>query len=131
MTDEEKKAVEYFDYQIEIAKQEIEKHKKDEFKGCGTLEDVAKMRYCNLIIIKNLIEKQKRRIDELENHIYYKNCLACGKEFKAKRSDAKYCVCCSKFVSNRNYYLNLTEEQKAKRREQAKLSMRKLRKKRE
>ena len=71
-----------------------------------------------------------KRIDELENHIYYKNCIACGKEFKAKRKDAKYCVYCSKSVANRAYYLSLTEEQKQKRREQAKMSMRKLRAKR-
>lgn len=72
-------------------------------------------------------EKQEKRIDELENHIHYKTCKACGKEFRAKRSDAKYCTYCSKFINNRNYYLALTEEQKAKRREQAKQSMRKLR----
>ena len=79
-------------------------------------------------LIKENIEF-KKRIDELENHIHYKKCDACSKEFKSKRSNARYCKECSKKINNKNYYLGLTEEQKAKRREQAKLSMRKLRKK--
>ncbi len=131
LSKEKQEAIEYFDYQIELAKKEIEKHKEDEFKGIGTDEDIAKMRYCNLVEIKNLIEKLQKENDELKNHIHYKKCLACGNEFKAKRKDAKYCIYCSKFVANRNYYMNLTEEQKEKRREQAKLSMRKLRAKNE
>lgn len=63
----------------------------------------------------------------LKNHVHYKNCIACGKEFKSKRDDAKYCIKCSKQIANKNYIANLTEEQKLKRREQAKLAMRKLR----
>lgn len=77
--------------------------------------------------IVNLIQKQEKIIDELKNHIYYKNCIACGKEFKAKRKDAKYCAYCSRSIANRAYYLSLTEKQKQKRREQAKLCMRRIR----
>ena len=79
--------------------------------------------YEKVIIIKKLLN----RIDELENHIHYKECIACGKEFKSKRKDAKYCVVCARSIANRNYYLNITEEQKQKRREQAKICMRKIR----
>ena len=77
--------------------------------------------------IATMIKKLLNKIDELKNHVHYKECMACGKEFKAKRKDAKYCVNCSKSICNRNYYLSLTEEQKLRRREQAKLSMKKLR----
>lgn len=66
MSEEEKGAIEYFDYQIELAKKEIGKHKEDEFKGNGTLEDVAKMQYCNLVKIKNLIEKLQKENAELK-----------------------------------------------------------------
>lgn len=77
--------------------------------------------------IATMINELLKRIDELENHIHYKKCVACGKEFKSKRKEAKYCAYCSKSENNRNYYLALTEEQKQKRREQAKVSMRRLR----
>ena len=63
----------------------------------------------------------------LKNHVHYKNCIACGKEFRSKRNDARYCIKCSKQIANKNYIANLTEEQKLRRREQAKLAMRKLR----
>lgn len=61
---DDKETLEYFDYQIELAKKEIEKHKEDEFKGNGTLEDIAKMQYCNLVKIKNLIEKLQKEIEK-------------------------------------------------------------------
>lgn len=78
-------------------------------------------------IILNLIEKLQKENECLKNHTHYKNCIVCGKEFKSKRNDAKYCIKCSKQIANKNYIANLTEEQKLKRREQAKLAMRKLR----
>ena len=77
-----------------------------------------------------ILSDYKRVLKEnecLKNHVHYKNCIACGKEFKSKRDDAKYCIKCSKQIANKNYIANLTEEQKLKRREQAKLAMRKLR----
>lgn len=80
--------------------------------------------------MQHILSAYKRVLKEnecLKNHIHYKNCIACGKEFKSKRDDAKYCIKCSKQIANKNYIANLTEEQKLKRREQAKLAMRKLR----
>lgn len=80
--------------------------------------------------MQHILFAYKRVLKEnecLKNHIHYKNCIACGKEFRSKRDDAKYCIKCSKQVANKNYIANLTEEQKLKRREQAKLAMRKLR----
>lgn len=80
--------------------------------------------------IQRILSDYKRVLKEnecLKNHVHYKNCIACGKEFRSKRDDAKYCIKCSKQVANKNYIANLTEEQKLKRREQAKLAMRKLR----
>lgn len=77
-----------------------------------------------------ILSDYKRVLKEnecLKNHVHYKNCIACGKEFRSKRDDAKYCIKCSKQIANKNYIANLTEEQKLKRREQAKLAMRKLR----
>lgn len=81
-------------------------------------------------ILEHILSDYKRVLKEnecLKNHVHYKNCIACGKEFKSKRDDAKYCIKCSKQIANKNYIANLTEEQKLKRREQAKLAMRKLR----
>lgn len=80
--------------------------------------------------IEHILSDYKKVLKEnecLKNHVHYKNCIACGKEFKSKRDNAKYCIKCSKQIANKNYIANLTEEQKSKRREQAKLAMRKLR----
>lgn len=80
--------------------------------------------------IEHILSDYKKVLEEnecLKNHIHYKNCIACGKEFRSKRNDARYCIKCSKQIANKNYIANLTEEQKLKRREQAKLAMRKLR----
>ena len=116
-SEEEKEAIEYIEQLLYIKKEYtyIIKVKS---------EDNTKQ---SLQTVLNLIQKQDKIIDELKNHIYYKNCIACGKEFKAKRKDAKYCAYCSRSITNRAYYLSLTEEQKQKRREQAKLCMRRIR----
>lgn len=79
--------------------------------------------------VLNLITKLQKENDILKNHVHYKKCQKCGKEFRTKRNDTKYCDECKK-DSNKEWYKNLTEEQKAKRREQAKNSMRKLRERR-
>lgn len=80
--------------------------------------------------MQHILSDYKRVLKEndcLKNHVHYKNCIACGKEFRSKRNDARYCIKCSKQIANKNYIANLTEEQKLRRREQAKLAMRKLR----
>ena len=82
--------------------------------------------------LEHILSDYKRVLKEndcLKNHVHYKYCIACGKEFRTKRSDTKYCSYCSKSVTNKIYFANLTEEQKEKRRQQSKLAMRKLRKK--
>ena len=77
--------------------------------------------------ILNLIKEQEKEIDCLKNHVHYMKCQNCGKEFRAKRSDARFCKKCAITVNNKEWYKNLTDEQKAKRREQSKIAMRKLR----
>lgn len=66
MTEEEKKAIEYWKEKLKSYKEEIKQRQNDEFKGYGTLEDVAKLKYLNLHTILNLIEKQQYRIKDLE-----------------------------------------------------------------
>lgn len=78
--------------------------------------------------ILNLITKLQKENEELKYHIHYKICKNCGEEYKSKRNDSKYCSKCARTVNNKNWYKNLTEKQKAKRREQAKFYMRKIRK---
>lgn len=78
----------------------------------------------------SLIEKQEKEIDILKNHVHYKVCENCKNEFISKRSDAKYCKECAKTVNNKEWYKNLTDEQKEKRREQSRISMRNIRERR-
>lgn len=106
---------------IELSKEEIDA-KDENITAILDIED--------LISLEHILSAYKRALKEnecLKNHVHYKNCIACGKEFKCKRDDAKYCIKCSKQIANKNYIANLAEEQKLKRREQAKLAMRKLR----
>lgn len=77
----------------------------------------------NIEILINLITKLQKE------HVHYKECQRCGKEFRAKRNDTKYCDECKKKI-NKEWYKNLTEEQKERRREQAKICMRKIRERR-
>lgn len=82
--------------------------------------------------IEHILSDYKRVLEEndcLKNHVHYKYCIACGKKIRTKRSDTKYCAYCSKSVTNKIYFANLTEEKKEKRRQQSKLAMRKLREK--
>lgn len=76
MTEEEKKAIEYWKEKLKSYKEEIKQRQNDEFKGYGTLEDVAKLKYCNLHTILNLIEKQQYRIKDLEQKLNAKEILS-------------------------------------------------------
>lgn len=93
------------------------------------LENIEKLTPYGRKAIKYWVNKLQKENDILKNHIHYKKCQKCGKEFRTKRSDTKYCNECKKDI-NKEWYKNLTEEQKNKRREQSKISMRKIRKER-
>ena len=96
-----------------------------------TAISIMTMKQPMIVLFLSILSDYKRVLKEndcLKNHVHYKKCIACGKEFRSKRSDAKYCTNCSKSVSNKNYFAHLTEEQKEKRREKVKLAMRKMRK---
>lgn len=83
----------------------------------------------NIEKLLNMIKEQEKEIDILKNKVHYKKCEKCNREFRAKRSDAKYCDECKKNI-NKEWYKNLSDEQKEKRRKQAKISMRRLRERR-
>lgn len=63
MTDEEKKVIEYWEEKLKEYKKEIEQRQNDEFKGYGTAEDIAKLKYCNLHTLLNLIQTQQEEIE--------------------------------------------------------------------
>ena len=108
---------------IEILKQDLELAKKEDVIDIDVLTGY-------LEIALKLIQEQQKEINRLKNHVHYKICENCRKEFISKRSDARYCKECAKTVNNKEWYRNLTEEQKERRRKQAKISMRNIRKKR-
>lgn len=78
--------------------------------------------------VLNMLKEQDKEIDILKNKVHYINCKKCGKEFRSKRNDAKFCDTCKKDI-NKEWYRNLTEEQKARRRENSKIAMRRIREK--
>ena len=86
MTDEEKQAIEYWKEKLKSYKEEIKQRQNDEFKGYGTLEDVAKLKYWNLHTILNLIEKQQK---EIEN-AYWKGYTARDTEAQSICKSCKY-----------------------------------------
>lgn len=115
MTAEQKEAIEIMQHWIEY-----EKQNKDKINKANELIGIQET-------VLNLIKEQEKEIDCLKNHVHYMKCQNCGKEFRAKRSDARFCKKCAITVNNKEWYKNLTDEQKAKRREQSKIAMRKLR----
>ena len=128
MTKEQKEAIKYLEYlRDEYRKSAKERKEKGEPIGYGTLEDLDKLNALEIDLVLDLIQEQEKEIDCLKNHVHYMKCQNCGKEFRAKRSDARFCKKCAITVNNKEWYKNLTDEQKAKRREQSKIAMRKLR----
>ena len=90
MTYEERKVIEYWKEELKSYKKEIEQRQNDEFKGYGTAEDIAKLKYCNLHIILNLIEKQQAEIRQYDKALHdqiikgYEIELALKEEIKKK-----------------------------------------------
>lgn len=122
LSEEEKKAIKYF-YNLRSTIDESYMLFDEEINvKCGkeTIKQIT--------LVLNLIIKLQKENEELKYHIHYKICKNCGEEYKSKRNDSKYCSKCARTVNNKNWYKNLTEKQKAKRREQAKFYMRKIRK---
>lgn len=67
MTDEEKKAIEYLKYKIEDNRKMLREYEESgNAIGYGTMTDIYKGAICNFTILLNLIEKQDKRINELE-----------------------------------------------------------------
>ena len=69
MSEEERKAIEYWKAKLKDYKKEIKDRQNDEFKGYGTLEDVTKLKYCNLHTLLNLIEKQQKELEKKDKII--------------------------------------------------------------
>lgn len=127
MLSEDEKAIQFYKRFIETEEQELEwMYKEDEeyYRDSIEQKELLIKGWRNIL---NLITKLQKENDILKNHVHYKKCQKCGKEFRTKRNDAKYCNDCKK-ENNKKWYKNLTEKQKEKRREQSKISMRKMRK---
>ena len=88
--------------------------------------DFGDFNYDSIKEVLELYKKLEKENNILKNHIKYKSCTICGKEYETKRSDSKYCKECAKEV-NRRWLANTSEEYKDKRREKTKLYMRKYR----
>ena len=80
MTTEQREAIEIIDKMI---KSYIE---ADE---CGLSNNDFKDDIELLKSALSLIKKQEKEIDILKNHVHYKVCENCKKEFRSKRTDAK------------------------------------------
>ena len=84
--------------------------------------------------IDGITKEQYKELDSIKNKVHYVKCSICGKEFRAK-GKRKYCSDDCKKVAfrqqNNTYFRNMSEEQRAKRREASRLSMRKYRQNKE
>lgn len=130
MTTEQKEAIEYLKEHINYFKEQIKFIEAVDSDYYNEEYEIYKNRAKQFETVLNLIQEQEKEIDCLKNHVHYKICKNCGEEFRAKRSDARFCKKCAITVNNKEWYKNLTDEQKAKRREQSKSSMRKIRERR-
>ena len=78
--------------------------------------DFGDFNYDSIKEVLELYKKLEKENNILKNHIKYKSCTICGKEYETKRSDSKYCKECAKEV-NRRWLASASEEYKDKRRE--------------
>ena len=96
--------------------------------------DTAIVNISDLKELLNLVAEQYKELDSIKNKVHYVKCSICGKEFRAK-GKRKYCSDDCKKVAfrqqNNTYFRNMSEEQRAKRREASRLSMRKYRQNKE
>lgn len=96
--------------------------------------DTAIVNISDLKELLNLVAEQYKELDSIKNKVHYVKCSICGKEFRAK-GKRKYCSDDCKKVAfrqqNNDYFRNMSEEQRAKRREASRLSMRKYRQNKE
>ena len=81
----------------------------------------------NLDIAINEINVLRKENIILKEHVHFKICPNCKKEFKSKRSDAVYCKKCSSQVNNKKFYYNMSEEKRQSRKEKSKIQMREIR----
>lgn len=97
---------------IEVLEKMIKSYK--EADKCGLSNNDFKN---EIKALEHILSEYKRVLEEndcLKNHVHYKYCIACGKKIRTKRSDTKYCAYCSKSVTNKIYFANLTEEKRKK-----------------
>lgn len=129
--EQEQETIKYLEFlQKEYLEDAKRKKENGEITGYGTMEDIDKLRALHIGFALDMLKEKDKEIDCLKNHVHYKVCPNCKKEFRTKRSDAKHCKECAKTVNNKDWYKSLTDEQKTKRREQSKMSMRRLRERR-
>ena len=70
MKDEELKAIKYFEDKIKYYKTKIEELKQQgKTEGIGTEIDTYKLKICNTQILLNLIAKQYKKIEKIEEYI--------------------------------------------------------------
>lgn len=96
--------------------------------------DTAIVNISDLKELLNLVAEQYKELDSIKNKVHYVKCSICGKEFRAKGKRKYYSDDCKKAAfrqQNNAYFRNMSEEQRAKRREASRLSMRKYRQNKE
>lgn len=121
LSEEEKKAIKELTEIKELVEEDLK------FKDYEVTAILDQIDLDSLVLVLNLIEKQQKEIYCLKNKVHISKCSICGKEFEHKRSNCKFCKDCSKKEYNHNYFKNMSEDKKRKRREYSKLYMRRIR----
>lgn len=71
MTKEQEEAIKYFENEIKVHREQIDKLKEEgQFEGNGTMIDIYKLRICMITIILNMLKEKDTEIEK------YKNLLA-------------------------------------------------------